>query len=250
MELNEFLGESPTAEVASPIVPEAPAPAAAEPEAQAEQPRNERGQFVKPDEPAPTHEKEPHTVPVSVLQAERRRRQEAEARAAAFEQSAPVEVLDEEFWDKPVEATRKIVAGTTQQIQAQVQAIRYDIAEDAARSQFTDYDQVRENFIAKHESGDPAVIAIAQQMGSQANPARFMYEQAKRLETVDKVGNLDAYEARIRADERARVLIETGRRPAAPEVPRSLNEEPSAAMPSDSQPFERTPLENLVKFNF
>ena len=251
MELNEFLGESPTAEVASPIVPEAPAPAAAEPEAQAEQPRNERGQFVKPDEPAPTHEKEPHTVPISVLQAERRRRQEAEARAAALEHAEPaVEVKDEDFWDKPVEATRKIVEGTTQEIQATIQTIRYDIAEDAARSQFNDYDQVREAFIAKHEAGEPVAIAIAQQMGSQANPARFMYEQTKRLEAVDKVGDLSAYESRIRADERAKVLIESGKRPAAPEVPRSLNEEPSAAMPSDSQPFERTPLENLVKFNF
>lgn len=266
MELNEFLGEVLTqAEVEK---TDAPPPAATpEPErlveevidldaAEAAQPRNERGQFVaKPVETpvveAPPPEKEqPHTVPVSVLQAERKRRQEAEARAAALESAPPpVEVKDEEFWDKPVEATRKIVAGSTQQIQATVQAIRYDIAEDAARSQFEDYDTVREAFIARHEAGEPAAVAIAQQMNGQANPARFMYEQTKRLEAVDKVGDLSAYEARIRADERAKVLIESGKRPAPPSAPRSLNAEPSAVTPSDPASFEPTPLENLVTFN-
>jgi len=245
MELNEFLGESSSAEVASPIESEAPAPAAAEPEAPVEQPRNERGQFVKPDEPAPTPEEKPHTVPVSVVIEERRRRQEAEAKLAAFTSPPVEEVKDEEFWEKPVEATRKIVAGSTQEIQATVQAIRYEIAEDAARSQFTDYDQVREAFIARHQADDPAAIAIAQQMSGKANPARFMYEQAKRLESVEKVGDLSAFEARIRADERAKVM---GKR--TQDVPRSLNAEPSSATPDDGQSFEPTPLENLVKFNF
>lgn len=256
MELTEFLGATTTAEpmptAEAPVAVETPPQEAAPPAAQ---PRNERGQFAPIVEPAveapPAPEKEPHTVPISVLQAERRRRQEAEARAAALETPAPtVEVKDDEFWEAPVEATRKIVAGTTQQIQSQVQTIRYEIAEDAARSQFADYDQIREAFIAKHEAGEPIAIAIAQQMGSQANPARYMYEQTKRLETLAQVGDLAAFEARIRADEKARTLIEAGKRPPPPDVPRSLNEEPSAAPAGESQAFERTPLENLVTFNF
>jgi len=72
-----------------------------------------------------------------------------------------------------------------------------------------------------------------------------MYEQAKRLESVEKVGDLSAFEARIRADERAKVM---GKR--TQDVPRSLNAEPSSATPDDGQSFEPTPLENLVKFNF
>jgi hypothetical protein len=253
MELNEFLGESSPAEVASPIEPVAPAPAAAEPEAPAEQPRNERGQFVKPDEPAPvttTPEEKPHTVPVSALTEERRRRQEAEARLAALTAQAPVDVKDEDYWEKPVEATQKIVAQTEQRFQAQLQTIRYDIAEDATRSQFTDYDQVREAFIARHQADDPAAIAIAQQMSGKANPARFMYEQAKRLEAAEKFGNPEAFEARVKAEVEARIQAETGKRPAPQNVPRSLNAEPSQVTPSDPQSFEPTPLENLVQFNF
>jgi hypothetical protein len=243
MELNEFLGEPSPAEVASPIEPEAPTPVAAEPEAPVERPRNEQGQFVKAE---PVPEERPHTVPVSALTEERRRRQEAEARVAAL--TAAPEVKDDDFWTAPVETTQKIVGQQAQQVQDQLRNIRYAMAEDITASVHDDFDQVRDKFVSLHAAGDPMALSIGQQMDSQRNPARFMYEQTKKLEAVEKVGDLKTFEARIRADERARVMADAGKRPQ--EVPRSLNSEPSQATPDDGQSFEPTPLENLVKFNF
>jgi hypothetical protein len=95
-------------------------------------------------------------------------------------------------------------------------------------------------------------VAIAQQMGAKPNPAKFVYDQAKKLAALDMVGDPGAYEARIRAEERARVLLEMQQqsRPVAPDVPRSLNSEPSAPTPSSATGFEPTPLGNLFERNF
>lgn len=263
MELSEFLGESvttPIEEDASPVEIQAPEQPAQEPATTAEQPaaipRDEQGRFVKADSeppaatPAQQPEERPHTVPVSAMLEERRKRQELEARLAAITAQPPDDVKDEDFIDTPVEATRKIVGRQAQHFETQVRNIKYDIAEDMTRTMHTDYDAVREQFVTRAAAGDPAALAIAQQMDAQPNPARFMYEQTKRLAAVESVGDPAAYEARIRAEERARVLAELGKGPAKKEVPRSLNSEPSATTPASGQPFEATPLENLVTFNF
>lgn len=262
MELSEFLGQTVTTPVedASPVETQAPEQPAQEPattaEQPAERPRNERGQWVKSDsEPpaeAPTSQPEerPHTVPVSAMLEERRKRQELEARLAAIQATPPDDVKDEDFIDTPVEATRKIVGRQAQHFETQVRNIKYDIAEDMTRTMHADYDAVREKFVTRAAAGDPAALAIAQQMDAQPNPARFMYEQTKKLAAVEAFGDPAAYEARIRAEERARVLAELGQGPTKKEVPRSLNSEPSAATPSSEPSFEQTPLENLVTFNF
>lgn len=261
MELSDFLGESVTTPIddASPVEIQAPEQPAQEPATTAEQPaaipRDEQGRFTKPDSepaaaPVQPPEERPHTVPVSAMLEERRKRQELEARLAAITAQPPDDVKDEDFIDTPVEATRKIVGRQAQHFETQVRNIKYDIAEDMTRTMHTDYDQVRETFVTRAAAGDPAAVAIAQQMDAQPNPARFMYEQTKRLAAVEAVGDPQAYEARIRAEERARVMAELGQGPAKKEVPRSLNSEPSATTPASGQPFEPTPLSNLVTFNF
>ena len=111
---------------------------------------------------------------------------------------------------------------------------------------------VRDSFIAKVHTGDPWAVAIAQQMGAQSNPAKFVYDQAKRISQLETVGDLQGFESRIRAEERARVLkeLQAQQRPATPDVPRSLNSEPSASIPASGEPFEATPLGNLFERPF
>jgi hypothetical protein len=254
MELSEILGGAdapvePASTVETPPAVEAQAPAPVEPtttvEQPAERPRNEQGRFVKAEEPQ--HEERSHTVPVQALLEERRKRQELEQQLA--QQQKP-KVDDDQFWTSPSTATQQVVKQEVGDLQQQIVDIKYQIAEDLTRQQHADYDAVRDAFIAKVHSGDPYAVALAQQMGSQPNPARFVYEQSKRLAALEQVGDLGAFEARIRAEERARMLQESNRRPAPADVPRSLNSEPSAPSLSTSDAFLPTPLESLIGNHF
>lgn len=270
MELSEILGGAPapaestppvasTVETAPEPVSQATAPTTTV-EQPATQPRDERGRWVTPPEPtqapqaqAPTpapvpEERQPHAVPVAALLEERRKRQELEARLQTLQQQQPP-LKDDDFWQSPVNATQQMLQAQTQGIQQEIVNLKYQLAEDLTRSLHQDYDNVRDGFIAQVTAGDPWAVAIAQQMGTQPNPAKFVYDQAKKLSALAIVGDPQAYEARIRAEERSKVMLEMQQsqaRPAAPPVPRSLNSEPSAAVPTSLDPFEPTPLSNLI----
>lgn len=254
MELSEILGGA-----AAPVEPTAPvetpeqAPATPEPveapattAVQAEKPRDEQGRFVRSEE---TPEDRPHAVPVSALIEERRKRQELESRLAALEKPKP-EVKDEDFWQSPTQAAQTLMRGQHDDIRQEVQSIRYELAEDLTRTLHTDYDAVRDQFVSLVEQKNPMAVAIAQQMGAQPNPAKFVYDQTKRLSALDAVGDLSSFEARIRAEERARVLSEMRQPAPAPTVPQSLNSLPSAPTSTTPADFEPTPLSNIIGGNF
>lgn len=250
MELSEFLESAP-----APVEPTAPVetPAQVEPveapattAVQAEKPRDEQGRFIPKAEPI---EERPHNVPVSALIEERRKRQELESRLAALEKPKP-EVKDEDFWQSPTQAAQTLLRGQHDDIRQEVQSIRYELAEDLTRTLHTDYDTVRDQFVTLVEQKNPMAIAIAQQMGGQPNPAKFVYDQTKRLSALDAVGDLSSYEARIRAEERARVLREMQQPAPEQTVPQSLNSMPSAPTSTTPADFEPTPLTSLVGLNF
>lgn len=258
MELADILGGAPapvetpqasTVETApEPVVAHdaTPEPVQAEPTTTVEQQaaeqraRDERGRFTRQE---PVVEEKPHTVPVQALLEERRKRQELEQRLS--QQQAP-QLKDDDFWQSPVQATQQMLAAQTQGMQQEIANLKYQLAEDLTRTMHADYDSVRDSFIAKVHTGDPWAVAIAQQMSMQPNPAKFVYDQAQRIAQVEKVGDLQGFENRIRAEERARVLKELQAQPRvqAPDVPRSLNAEPSAVIGS-GETYEKTPLSNL-----
>jgi len=270
-ELDTFLGNpeadttpaEPTGETIAPPAPAEPTPPPADDtappaEQQQGQPRDERGRWApKPGEAAPqgtppvagTPDEHPQTVPVAALREERRKRQELEARWAQLQQQYP-QITDDNFYASPVAASQQMIGQQTQVLQQQIQNIRYELAEDFTRAQHEDYDNVREAFVAKYESHDPWAIAVASQMGAMPNPAKFVYDQTKRQMTIGD--DPRAYEERVRADERAKVLKEfqQQQRPAAPAVPQSLNSEPSEMQAATSQSFEPTPLTNIIPHNY
>jgi len=268
MELSEILGGvTAPAETAAPVESTVETPAVTpdvtppEPTTTVEQPttttapRDERGRFARqepetPPVPQAQPEDKQHMVPLSVMLEERRKRQEAEARAAQQQQPT---VKDEDFWQAPVQATQQLLQAVQQQNQQEIASIKYQLAEDMTRTLHADYDAVRDSFIAKVHTGDPWAVAIAQQMGTQPNPAKFVYDQAKRIAQLETVGDLAAFEARIRAETEAAVLkrLQAQQQPAPPpDVPLSLNAEPSASIPSSGVAFEATPLENLFERKF
>lgn len=253
MELSEILSGAPAPEApASTVETPAPAPQETAPTTTVEQPaverpRDERGRWVSPEAlEKPVEDRPEPMVPVAALRDERRKRQELEARLHAQEPPPP-ELKDEDYWNSPADATRKLVDHQGDRLQRQILNMKFELAEDLTRTLHTDYDQVREQFIEKIEANDPVAIAIAQQMTNKANPAKFVYDEMNRLA---KLG--PDYEARIRAEERAKVLAEVGQaqRRVAPEVPRSLNSEPSAPSSSTPEAFTPTPLDNLLPNTF
>lgn len=259
MDISEILGgaDAPVEPVSTVETP-APETPAAEPATTAEaptQPRDDRGRFASPATPEPvaetpqappTEERQPHMVPVSAMLEERRKRQELEARLQAA-QPPPVEIKDEDYWTQPLDATRKVVQSETAGLQFQIREMKYNMAEDFTRQMHQDFDDVKQVFVEKIVANDPWALAVAQQLEGQRNPAKFMYDAVKKLTVIDQVGDLSSFESRIRAEERAKVLAEisTQRKPP-PEVPRSLNAEPSAPSPSTPSAFEPTPLGNLI----
>ena len=261
MELSDILGDAPAPEekaestVENPE-PEQPQQAAPEPEPtptveqpSEPQPRDDRGRFAKREDeaqPPASPEEKPHTVPVSALIEERRRRQDLEARLQALEKAEkPPEVTNDQFWQSPVETAKQISDRSAQAIQQEIQHLKYQLAEDLTRSMFQDYDAVRDEFVELAQTSDPMAVAIAAQMGLHSNPARFVYEQMQRLKSLNAVGDLKSYEERIRAEERARLLTESQRPAPVPDVPPSLNSEASAPVPANS--FAPTPLKTLFQ---
>ena len=264
MELSEILGGAPAPVETAPIestvdTPVAAVEAAPEPTTTVEQPaiapRDERGRFLKQEQSAPepvqaqTEDGKQHMVPLSAMLEERRKRQELEAR---YSQQQQPTVKDEDFWQSPAQATQQMLQAMRQEIESEFTVRAYAAAEDMTRQAHPDYDSVRDSFIAKVHTGDPWAVAIAQQMGAQPNPAKFVYDQARRIAQLETVGDLQGFEERIRADERAKFLLQqqAQQRPASPDVPRSLNSEPSASIPSSGESFEATPLGNLFERQF
>jgi hypothetical protein len=251
MELSEILGGEP-----APVEPTAPVetPAQVEPveapattAVQAEKPRDEQGRFIPKAEPV---EERPHNVPVSALIEERRKRQELEARLAAFEKPKAPELTDADYYESPSKATKTEVSAVKEELLQEVRSIRYELAEELTRNFHNDYDAVFDQFGAMVNQKDPMAISIAQQMAVQPNPAKFIYDQAKRLIAQQAVGDLSSYEARIRAEERARVLREMQQPAPEQTVPQSLNSLPSAPTSTTPADFEPTPLTSLVGLNF
>ena len=225
--------------------PEAPATTAEQPpEPPVERPRDEQGRWVKTEDRP--------QVPVSALIEERRKRQELEARLAALSQPKP-EVTDEQFWQAPAQTAKQLVGEHGHALQQQILNIKYELAEDMTRTLHPDYDAVREQFIAKVNEGDAWAVAIAQQMSAKPNPAKFVYDQSKKLQALtelEQAGDLNSLRERIRQEERARLLAEMQKPAPPPAVPRSLNSEPSAPIPSAPDSFEPTPLGALFERQF
>ena len=210
--------------------PVAEAPVEAEPEEQPEP--------VKAEEPKPKED----AYKTAMLE-ERRKRQEIEARLRAYEQAKNLPEPPP-FWDNPEQAIDSRIERVRTELQQDYLNRYYNALEAAARGRHPDYDEVRDVFIEQARQNP----ALAHQMNSHPDPAEYAYQQGKLLRELSTVGNdIDAYRKRVEAEVRAR--IEAEMRAKQPQVPRSLNSEPSAPVQGNGQ-WEPAPLESLMGLKF
>jgi hypothetical protein len=204
------------------------------------QPRDEHGRFAPkeekgvetPPEPAeasaepvpPTEQ--PNQLPEAeykALRDERRKRQEAEARAAQLEaqwlaaqqQQRPAEP-EPEFWDNP----QAVIASQVQQAvmqaleaQKQQQTMeRITESENAAKGRYADYDDA---FLAFQQAATANPLLV-KQMTAASDPAEFAYKTGKTALELSQVGSIDALLQRERAkwEAEARAAM-----PAPPALP-------------------------------
>lgn len=180
---------------------------------------------IDPDEGA-----QDRHVPLKALKEERKKRQEYERRLAQLEgqlsayqqiqQRSPAKETpkatddDDQFFSGPQKFVRDTVEHRAAAVEKAVEAARFDLSEELARSRHEDYD---ETIAAFHEAvtDDPALLAsfqaqvAADRTGrAKRNPAEFAYDFAKTFKEVGEVGSLSELKAKIEAEVRAKLETE------------------------------------------
>lgn len=190
--------------------------------------------------PAITPEAAPQ-VPVKALQEERRKRQELERQLAALQQpqKVPDVATDPQGFQAHLNST----------LQAREIDMRVNLSAAWARKQYQDFDSVME----KWEELLTTNPYLYQQAVQQDLPAEWAYQQVKRHQLLDKIGNdPDAYiaaEVERRLKERTPEVPQVPARPAAVVPPPSLANAPSAAsgLSAQKQWDGPTPFTNLIR---
>ena len=153
------------------------------------------------------------------MQAEREKRQAAEARLRELE--APKKEPVDPWTDLP-----GALKSEREQIQETLFVERCNLTADLARMKHTDYDEMQAAFLEAAEA-DPSLFARLRQ---ERNPAEFAYKHGVLHRELGSVnGDMTAYREKLRASIRAEVEAEfaaKGGKPA-PVVPASINSDTS-----------------------
>ena len=199
-ELAEFIESS--VEVEAPIEAAeetteelAEAPDVEEPEAEQEEPQ---GSTTEPDKTEKHGE-----VPIKALLDEREKRQSYERELAELKQQmaankAPVEVPD------PLDNTEGFVSHLSQDFEGRLSKTRVEMSQEFMRMTHEDYDEAEAKFISMANENP----ALAREMQAATLPAKFVYDTVKKAEKLEKLSNVDEFEATTRAEIEAKVRAE------------------------------------------
>lgn len=149
--------------------------------------------------------------------AQLRGRLEATERFAQPSPAAPPADPDTQFWQSPTGFVEQAIQAKEAEFQNRFVAM----SEMMVREQHSDFDEALESFQDAARSA-PHLIA---QMRVNPHPAKFVYETGKTYAKAKDVGSIDELEARIRADERAKVTAELRKESAlsaAENIPKSI----------------------------
>lgn len=212
----------PEAAAAPSVATEVPAEKPAEPSTQ----RDEQGRFAK---------KPDHTVPLTALEAERRRRQELEAELARFREHKP----KTDFFEDPNKAFEERVSEYVAPLRNELMNLRLE----RFKERHEDFDEVV--VLALQKAQTDAVLR--HQFDSAPNEEaalKLIYREGKLLKELGDVdrdigkyrekvlsehqGKLTELEARLKALEAENATLKASQAKAA-KIPQSLNSEPSAA---------------------
>ena len=188
----------------------------------------------------PVQESEKEQAYKRAMQAEREKRQAAEARLRELEQ--PKKEPIDPWTDLP-----GALKSEREQLQETLFVERCNLTAEIARQRHTDYDEMQAAFLEAAEA-DPSLFARLRQ---ERNPAEYAYKQGllhRELGSVngDPVAYREKLKASIRAEVEAELAAKGGVKP--PAVPASLNSDSSPAVtePVYAGP---PPLKSLLRIN-
>lgn len=153
-------------------------------------------------------------VPRAAVQDERRKRQEAEARLKQYEQqlvNRQEQAPPPDWYAEPDRAAQVM----QQQVQHQIVQTKVEMSQDWAREHYPDYNELEAVFT---EAADKQPH-LWQQLYRHPNPAKFAYQQAKKIAAFNEIGDdPDAYKQRIIAEFQA----SQGQGQLQPQQPRAV----------------------------
>lgn len=201
----------------------------------------------------PAAEPDPPHVPIAALKDERAKRQQIEAeltamkaRLAEIEKATPQQPRPE---PQPLPDPVKDPAGYRAAIAEEVLNERFNMSEMMARRDYPDLDEKLATFQAAAEA-DPA---LAHKLRSQPHPWDWMYQEAKRIQARNEIGDDPvAFRERVRAELMAELQ---GKPPAAAPVPPDATPLPTSLAAARSvgartvkESTGPTPLNEIVRF--
>lgn len=224
--------------------------------APAPEPMGEKPESTAPPADAKSEPVTEGAVPQKALLDERRKRQELERKLKELEEKLTVPAPKEEPQPAPNWELEPQQAASY--FQQQVDIARYQdrvaITEEMLRDKHSDYDEVAAIFAAAAKENPQ----LAAQIFRAPNPARFAYQEGKRLKLLQEIGeDPDAYRNRIEAE----ILEKHGIKPgqpapaaapsqaqrSAPQVPRSLARDVSQQPRNQRGQFDGpAPLDDLL----
>lgn len=242
--IEDFLKGSEPEVVAEEVTPEAET-VEAEP-VKAEQPRGPDGKFApKGETDAPPASTEENAFDGKATLAERRKRQEAEARIAALEAqlsqlanppAPPPDMFeDQEGWQQSFGQQVTQQATTHAALNAKL-----DTSEMLARDKFDDFDDMKALFLDLAKENP----SLTQQALTDSHPWRKAYQLAKNHEKMTALGAVDVteLEAKIRAEIEAKIAAE---KPQV-EIPETLAASQSGRTAATNAGFEPVPLDQIL----
>lgn len=219
----------------------------------------------EPEPPAPTEtgdpslaappaaEPDPPHVPIAALKDERAKRQQIEAeltamkaRLAEIEKATPQQLKPE---PQPLPDPVKDPAGYHAAIADVAFNERLNVSEMMARRDYPDLDEK----LAAFQEAAKADPALGEKLRSQAHPWDWMYQEAKRIQARNEIGDDPvAFRERVRAELMAELQ---GNPPAAAPVPPDATPLPTSLAAARSvgartvkEPTGPTPLSEIVRF--
>lgn len=184
----------------------------------------ESDQEEEEETPSSQSDKDEKTVPLSALTDERRKRQEAEARAREFEQRASQLIMPDPN-DDPEGYAQFLVATRIEQSRDLLMAT----------DGYDDFADMEAHFVQMAQSNPQ----LAVQMNQSRNPALFAYQAAKEDMRVQKLKD-PTYEQELEARIREKLLAELkmDKEPEKPRVKTMPDLTKSAAKGKNTQPKE------------
>lgn len=167
-------------------------------------------------------------APLAAVQDERRKRQEAEARLKQYEQQLAQrreQTPPPDWYAEPDRAAQVM----QEQVQYQITQTKVAMSQDWAREHYPDYDALESVFT---EAADKQPH-LWQQLYQHPNPAKFAYQQAKKINALNEIGeDPDAYKQRIIAEYQAsqgqsQPQPQQPRAATRPQLPTSLGRTPN-----------------------